>query len=452
MYHNSFTQFDGHHVESFHFQILLWIKECPTIKEAPTEAEEAEVAAYVQAVATVALPNPVDSPGLAQLVEKFQRHKCRKTCSTNRKVQSKKDGQTMWRWKYVPCRYGYPKEPSPKFVLKTPKATVEALLKTACTHEVYTLPRGPDAIDINAYHPVILYLLQANMDVKVVKDEHGKLIYYVTKYVTKEEKDSKAKDVYEAVNKVNPNASLHSKVISTAMTYLKHMEMGQEAASDFLNGVPLLELSDKPDFMNVQPKAKRKQLLKGNLEKLQKIENPEATNAVWPGFWGNYPMRAKELEHVCAYDMERLYDRITEKEFMKRDATMEDRRRQNLLDGDAEEQEAREYFRCLPGVPDDEVFYNFERARPKVTPNLPLLPSLTYFYHNPCLPRSSSRGNSNWAPRRRRKKPSTASSSSSSHIETRTRTSSSAQMGAQTTAPTEKPLRRKRKPTCLYIP
>lgn len=331
-----------------------------------TEDEKAKVKAYVEAVASVAMPDPDKSPHLAELVEKFQRHRCRKACSTSRKVKSTNaDGQAVYRWKYVSCRYGFPKEPSNQFELKPPSSTIKSMLKTACTHEMYQLPRRPEEININAYHPLILYLLQANMDIKVVKDEHGKLIFYVTKYVTKDEKDPKGKEVYEAVSKVNPHASLHSRAISTAITLLKNVEMGQEAVADYLHGVPLLELSDKVTFLNVQPKSKRKQLLKGSLEKLQEMDNPEETNAAFPGFWGNYPKRSEELEHVCAFDLERLYDRITDKEYNKRMAKEDDRRKQALRE-DKPEPVGQTYYRCQMDVPADEIFHHYKRATPKV--------------------------------------------------------------------------------------
>lgn len=331
-----------------------------------TEEEKAAVEAYVTAVATVALPDQDKSPRLQELVEKYQRHECRKSCSTSRSVQRvNAEGQKVYQWRYVPCRYGYPKEACAQFVLKSPSSSVKSMMKTACTHEMYQLPRTPQEININAYHPVILYLLQANMDIKVVKDNDGKLIFYVTKYVTKDEKDPKGLDVYNAVSKVKPGASLYSKAISTAMSLLKNVEMGQEAAADFLNAVPLFELSENPVFLNVQPKAKRKQVLKGNLEKLKEIEDKEETHAAYPGFWGNYPKRSEELEDICAFELMRSYDRITDNEYQKR-MDKEQQRAEEAIRNDKEEPKGREYFHCQEDVPRDEVFHHYLRAKPKV--------------------------------------------------------------------------------------
>lgn len=133
-----------------------------------TDEEKTAVQAYVESIATVSIPDPEKSPRLFELVQQFQTHTCRDSCKTGRnKVERMADGTTVTRWVPVTCRYGFPKKPSPAFHLHDPDTAVKKLMKTGQTNELYALQRQPDEIHINNYHPVILLLLAANMDIKV---------------------------------------------------------------------------------------------------------------------------------------------------------------------------------------------------------------------------------------------------------------------------------------------
>ena len=116
----------------------------------------------------------ITSPDLNHLVTKYQMHKCSKYCKRNIKV-----GKT-----YVSrCRFDFP----------TP------VRDSICINDIENSLKSCNKIYTCIYHPLLLKLWRANMDLQYIAEKSLSLTEYVTGYVTKAEK-SHAQDLWEEVS------------------------------------------------------------------------------------------------------------------------------------------------------------------------------------------------------------------------------------------------------------
>ena len=86
--------------------------------------------------------------------------------------------------------------------------SVDECLKTRS--KIYNLPCSSTETRINDYHPLLLLIWKANLDIQYVADSSLAVAHYVTGYVTKAETSRKQEEFGE----ISDNHNLYSKLWS----------------------------------------------------------------------------------------------------------------------------------------------------------------------------------------------------------------------------------------------
>ena len=272
-----------------HYHCLLWNSDAPVLGQAP----DTEVKKFIEDHVTCEIPDPVESPEMYQLVEKWQTHRCGKYCI--RKRTFSKSGKTV---SVTSCRFGFPRPETNTLTLSDPaKATVRR-------SRMYQLARRAEERCINDYNPALLLAWKANVDVSYIADKAHGVAGYTTGYITKSEK-SHLEDVANDIKAVSESPFKAAFHFGAKM--LSEREMGAYEAADFLLGTPLYTKSDPVKYVDVTPHGQRRRRMKHPNElKSLASDSTEVFEKDW--LFDYYPNRPDKLEDMSFHDFASRYN------------------------------------------------------------------------------------------------------------------------------------------------
>ena len=161
---------------------------------------------------------------------------------------------------------------------------------------------------INDYNPALLLANQANVDVQYIGHLGSRLPYYITDYMTKNERseqDTLWQDIFSSTKSLGSNA------MSFVLQSVKSRQVGANEAADRLLGHKLYSKSRQLRFADLQPSHKAKRVLKtaDDIGKLLK-NNPESSD-IFHSHWvlDIYPDRPDKLESSSLYDIMSWYEK-----------------------------------------------------------------------------------------------------------------------------------------------
>jgi len=197
------------------------------------------------------------------------------------------------------CKFGFPRSETENGIINS----VDVSLKSRS--KVYHLPRSSEEVRINDYHPLLLLLWKANIDIQYVADSSLVIAHYVTGYVTKAETSHMQEDFAE----ISVNKSLYSRLWSFGVRSLRYHECGLYEAADILLGNHLCSKSDTVEWISAEHPNKRKRRVKGYnaLQNLAEVM-PDSCDLYESGLVDTfYPQRPGELEDCCLYNFKKWY-------------------------------------------------------------------------------------------------------------------------------------------------
>ena len=285
------TEYQGRGV--VHFHCLFWVDGAPIIGKSPDK----QVASFIQKYASCKLPDKNEEVELHDMVDKYQRHRCRDYCL--RLVKS------AGKWKKA-CRFGFPRSESRLFQLHDVLSCVIGRRKNKMKKRLYDLPRTADETNINDYNPDLLYLWGGNMDIQFLSEDSFSIAEYVTKYVLKGEKSHLDSFVCE------DTASAFQRSSKFAYECLRSREMSSHEVVDRMlqNNGQLYQVSDEFIFVPTTLPRYRTRCLK-KLSELEKQDDAD-TDIFAPDFIHDfYPRRPCDprLNEMSLHDYVETYER-----------------------------------------------------------------------------------------------------------------------------------------------
>ena len=144
---------------------------------------------------------------------------------------------------------------------------------------------------VNDYNPLLLMLWKANIDIQFVAESSLALAYYVSRYVTKAEKNS----MQEIWQDMSENNSLYSHLWSFGIWSLCSRECGRCEASDLLLSDHLTGKSATVQWVDVSMPQKRSCRLEDHkvLEQMAKL-NPDNEDIYEDNLLDTYYPRSQE--------------------------------------------------------------------------------------------------------------------------------------------------------------
>ena len=285
------TEYQGRGV--VHFHCLFWVDGAPIIGKSPDK----EVASFIQKYASCKLPDKNQEAELHDMVDKYQRHKCRGYCLRLIKSAGK--------WKKA-CRFGFPRSESRLFQLHDVLSCVIGRRKNKMKKRLYDLPRTADETNINDYNPDLLYLWGGNMDIQFLSEDSFSIAEYVTKYVLKSETSHVDSFVCD------DTASAFQRSSKFAYECLRSREMSSHEVVDRMlqNNGQLYQVSDEFVFVPTTFPRYRTRCLK-KLSELEKQGDTD-TDIFAPDFIHDfYPRRPVDngLDEMSLHDFVKTYER-----------------------------------------------------------------------------------------------------------------------------------------------
>ena len=228
-----------------HFHCLFWIEDAPIIG---VDSDD-DVLSYIGKHITCKLPNADDDPEMAQLVKRYQFHKCNGYCL--RKSKSSK-GKAR-------CKFSFPRQPSSKPVLHSVLSSVVSRKSSSFNKRLVELERMKSEERINDYNPILLSLWKVNMDIQFIGEDSGTVVDYITKYCTKAPKSNLTEF---NLSTMTNDKSEYSKLLSLCMSLMRQREMGAMEARNIIMAEKAYRTDAKFQFVNAVASCKRKQVLK----------------------------------------------------------------------------------------------------------------------------------------------------------------------------------------------
>ena len=246
-----------------HVHLALWIKDAPVIGQ----NTPAEVRSYIDKIITCSVPNAEQSPTLNALVMKFQSHKCNRYC---RKIFKHKDKF------FQKCRFGFPRPAEMETKINNVVDCLAVNRATQPRKRLYHLKRTDSETRINDYNAALLLANQANVDVQYIGHTGSRLPYYITDYMTKQERceqDNLWSDIFSSTKSLGTNA------MSFLLKTVKSRQVGSNEAADRLLGHKLYSKSRQTRFADLEHPDMVKRMLKPckDIEELLK-NDPESTD------------------------------------------------------------------------------------------------------------------------------------------------------------------------------
>ena len=283
------TEYQGRGVA--HFHCIFWIDGAPVIGR----DSDKDVAAFIQRYASCKLPDRNEEPRLYDMVDKYQRHKCREYCLRLMKSCGK--------WKRV-CRFGFPRPESRLFQLHDVLSCVIGRRKNKMKKRLYDLARTGDESYINDYNPELLLLWGGNMDIQFLSEDSFSIAEYVTKYVLKSEQSH--------LDSFVPDDSESAFQRSSKFAYenLRNREMSSHEAIDRMlqNNGQLYKVSDSFVFVPTTFPRYRTRCIK----QIKQLEGQDSadTNIYAPDYIHDfYPRRPSDLENISLHDFVEKYEK-----------------------------------------------------------------------------------------------------------------------------------------------
>ncbi|XP_071582385.1 uncharacterized protein [Temnothorax nylanderi] len=280
-----------------HFHLLIWIEGAPIIGKSSVE----EVSQFILQHITCEMPDPKISPLLYRRVNTHQRHKHNDYC-----LRSKKVGRKTIRV----CRFGFPRPVTEKLILKDVISSIAGRKRLKHRSRLYHVPRKHNEININDYHPVLLTVLEGNVDIQYVSETSTLLTWYITKYVNKPGKCEISDAVLDSKNK--KKKSLRQELWNFTLRATSNRECGSLEACDGMCGIPLWGTDSKTTikWLDVNQIRRRKVKTYKEIE----AHDGDSTNIFCPSIIDeHYPRRPKELESMFLYEFVQWYDILKNK-------------------------------------------------------------------------------------------------------------------------------------------
>ena len=174
---------------------------------------------------------------------------------------------------------------------------------------LYHLPRTAEESHINNYNPALLLANQANVDVQYIAHLGSRLPYYITDYVTKNER-SEQDEMWQEI--FTTSKSLASNALSFMLRSVKNRQVGANEAADRLLGHKLFSKSRQLRFADLQHGDRVKRTLRP-IEELQKIvdSNPDSQD-IYVAHWvlDIYPDRPDELENCSLHEFMGWFEKV----------------------------------------------------------------------------------------------------------------------------------------------
>ena len=278
-----------------HVHCVLWIKDAPVLGK----NTEAEVKQYIDCVVTCTRPNGADDPTLADLVERFQVHKCNKYCMKTYKCNGKF---------YSKCRFGFPRPTKSDIMINDVVDCLAVQKNNQPRKRLYHLRRNADEVRVNDYNPALLLANEANVDVQYIGHLGSRLPYYITDYMTKHER-SEQDDMWHDI--FTSSKSLGTNAMSYLLKSVKSRQVGACEAADRLLGHKLYSASRQMRFADLQPANKAKRLLKPIEDIKQLIKCSATASEIYQPHWvlDIYPDRPDSLESCSLHEFLAWYER-----------------------------------------------------------------------------------------------------------------------------------------------
>ena len=286
-----------------HVHCVLWIKDAPILGKNTPE----EVKWYINKVCTCTKPDATKSPTLSQLVSQFQVHNCNSYCQKS----FKRNGKFCKK-----CRFGFPRPPKEETEIHDLIDCLAVAKNKQPRKRLYQLRRSTDEAKINDYNPALLLANQANVDIQFIGHLGSRLPYYITSYITKNERSEVDKfwsDIFSA------SRSLGSNAMSFMLKCVKSRQVGANEAADRLLGHKLYSKSRQMRFADLEPAHKAKRVLKPAAEISQLLKSSPDSQDIFLPHWvlDVYPARPDEMEDMSLHELLSWYERhklVTRKE------------------------------------------------------------------------------------------------------------------------------------------
>lgn len=220
---------------------------------------------------------------LNDIIKKCQKHKCKATCFKKSKDK---------------CRFNYPMIVSNE----TRILSDEEIVKN--NNKFVIMKRNKDELFINNYHPIILNMWQANMDIQPIGTVFG-IAFYVAKYVAKEEPVLIQKKIHDAIKEIknSTNNEFVNKIRNVANIIIKNRERSAQEAAYVLCSLKLRESSRSTVFVNTKPPQHRTRLVRK--ESLLNTEFDEEDFC--SDIFDKYTSRPIVLENLCLHQFASEY-------------------------------------------------------------------------------------------------------------------------------------------------
>ena len=278
-----------------HVHAILWIKDAPILGQNTAS----EVQEYIKSIITCAKPDKNSSPTLHSLVSRFQTHKCNKYCLKTYKRANRF---------FKKCRFGFPRPVKGNISLNDVIDCLAINRRKQPRKRLYHLQRTKEETHINDYNAALLLANQANVDVQYIGHLGSRLPYYITDYMTKNEKseqDTMWKDIFTSTKSLGSNA------MSYILQSVKSRQVGANEAADRLLGHKLYSKSRQLRFADLQKPDKAKRVLKA-AEEIGRLlkSNPESPD-IFQTHWvlDVYPDRPEELESSSLHEIISWYEK-----------------------------------------------------------------------------------------------------------------------------------------------
>lgn len=208
------------------------------------------------------------------IVLRYQNHRHRKTCFK----------------KHNTCRFGFPKKPC----LRTRLLDDEEIQRNH--GRFLEIRRTKEESTINFYHPKLLQLFRANMDIQLVVSARA-VAYYVGKYISKAEPQLIREETRNALNAIKGDSrtSYHQQAKKIASTILSRREISSQECAFRTCHLPLRRCSRKLVFISsCKPEDRLRMVDKDSF--LYRGAQP-GLNII-----DRYMLRPKQLENLCLYE------------------------------------------------------------------------------------------------------------------------------------------------------
>lgn len=173
---------------SVHLHMVVWIESFPHLESSNEETRQVAIET-LNKIVSCHIPDEKEDSDLYELVTSSQMHRHTTSCFK----------------KSTHCRFGFPRRSSPETsIIDASTENVENLIRNG--GRICILERDEGEELVNNYHPELLKLWRANMDIQPCGSAMA-IAYYITKYVSKSEPSHFDKNLREAIQQINRNVT-----------------------------------------------------------------------------------------------------------------------------------------------------------------------------------------------------------------------------------------------------